>query len=72
MHHLIDLVLLLNLSPEESVRRKPENHLDTIRIKHDLLLRTNFAALNAVTVDAERPYADELREIKKILFEMIP
>ena len=72
MHHPIDLVLLLNLSPEESVHRKPENRLDTIRTKHDLLHRTNFAALNTITVDAEQPYADELREIKRILFEMIP
>ena len=56
------------LSPEESVRRKPENDIQVIQAKHEVIKSLHFEGAKVYEVDAEHDYSEELRNIKSIIW----
>ena len=59
-----DIVFKLLLSPEESVRRKPENKLESMKRKRSVIESLKFEGSEVITVDAEMPYEEEIQLIK--------
>lgn len=66
-----DIVIKLMLSPEESVRRKPAESLDTVRKKSEIIQNLRFPSSRLFTVDATQPYETELLEIRRIIWNEI-
>lgn len=66
-----DVVIKLTLTPEESIRRKPEESLDTVRKKREIIQKLSFPCSKVFTVDAAQPYERELLEIRRIIWGAI-
>lgn len=66
--HSPNIVIKLMLSPEESVRRKPENDIQVIQAKHEVIKSLHFEGAKVYEVDAEHDYSEELRNIKSIIW----
>ena len=66
-----DVVIKLMLSPEESIRRKPFENYDAVKIKHDIIKNLEFPQASVYTIDATQPYVQELILIKNILWNHI-
>lgn len=66
-----DLVFKLMLSPEESIRRKPEESLEEVKIKHTIIQEWDFINVPTYQIDAEKDYSEEVKEIKEIIWEKI-
>lgn len=65
-----DLVFRLNISAETSMERKPEQtDIEVFREKIDNLHEITYQGARIIDINAEQPYADELTEIKKIIWE---
>ena len=69
--HHPDIVFKLIIPPEESVRRKPENKLDTMKKKHELIKALQFPGSDVYIIDATMPYEEEILLIKNIIWEHI-
>lgn len=69
--HHPDIVFKLIIPPEESVRRKPENKLDTMIKKHELIKALPFPGSDVYIIDATMPYEEEILLIKNIIWEHI-
>ncbi len=65
-----DLLCKLMLSPEESLRRKPKENLENVTRKHEIIRDQSFGAAQVRVIDASRPYAAELLEIKNIVWDL--
>ena len=67
-----DLVFRLNVSAETSMARKPDQiDIEHFRKKSEELKQITFQNANIIDIDAEQPYAEELLQIKKILWKYI-
>ncbi len=69
--HCPDIVFKLVIPPEESVRRKPENVLETMIEKHNLIKALQFEGSNVYEIDAMMPLEKELLMIKQTIWQHI-
>lgn len=69
--HHPDLVFKLIISPEESVRRKPENKLEVIKQKHEIIKSLQFDGSDVYVIDATMPLEEEILMIKQIIWDHI-
>ena len=69
--HHPDIVFKLIIPPEESVRRKPENVLETMIEKHNLIKAFQFEGSEVYVIDAMMPLEKELLMIKQIIWQHI-
>lgn len=60
-----DVVFKLVLAPEESKRRKPEEEMDVIIKKHQIIQKLEFPNSKVYRIDAQMEYEDEILLIKK-------
>ena len=66
-----DVVIKLVLPPEESIRRKPEESIDVVSKKHEIIMNLQYVCSTVVTVDATEEYAEEIKRIKRLLWEQM-
>ena len=64
-----DIVIKLILSPEESIRRKPEENLELVRRKHEIIKELTFEGAQIYTIDATMDFEEEIRTIKSIIWD---
>ena len=69
--HNPNIVFKLLLPPEESIRRKPENDINIIRKKHEVIKNLSFPESDVYIIDAAQPYNDEILQIKEIIWQHI-
>jgi len=69
--HNPDIIIKLLLSPEESIRRKPNEDIDNIREKHDIIKSLTFPNSKVYEINAEMDYEEELLQIKNIIWTEI-
>lgn len=71
--HLPDLLIVLEIDPEESFRRKPDHQLGTIMEKNEMLERLTAemeaSGANLVRIDAGRPFENVLSQIKREIWQ---
>jgi hypothetical protein len=65
------LVFKLMLPPEESIRRKPFENLETVTRKHEITQQLQFPNAVVYTVDATQDYQQEIIFIKNQIWEAI-
>ena len=68
--HQPDLAVKLMLTPEESLRRKPEESLEAVTKKHEFIRGWN-PGKRTVTVDATQDYQQELIQIKNEVWDTL-
>jgi hypothetical protein len=66
-----DLTLVLRLPPEEAVRRKPEEPAEYVRRRAQLVSDGAWDGPGFRTIDASRPRAEVLREIRSRIWEAL-
>jgi thymidylate kinase len=66
-----DLVLALTVDPETAVRRKLDEPAAYVRERAGLLWKTDWTPSGAVVVDAARPHADVLKELRIRIWEAV-
>ena len=71
VEHQPDVVIKLLLPPEESIRRKPQENLDAVREKHEIVKSLKFVNSDVYTIDATMPFEEELVLIKNIIWQHI-
>lgn len=64
-----DVVVKLMLSPEESLRRKPQEKYEIVKRKHEIIKALQFDSAQVYTVDVTQKYEDEITEIKNIIWD---
>lgn len=69
--HQPNIVFKLVIPPEESVRRKPENVLETMEIKHNIIKSLQFENSDVYVIDATMPFEEEILMIKRIIWEHV-
>ena len=69
--HKPDIVFKLLIPPEESVRRKPENKLESMVRKHEIIKSLSFEGAEVYLIDATMPYDEEILQIKQIIWDHI-
>lgn len=65
------LVFKLLLSPEESIRRKPFENLESVRRKHEITKELSFPQSVVYSVDATQDYQSEIIFIKNKIWDAI-
>lgn len=63
--HPFDIVFRLEVDPQVSFARKPEETLESLRYKAETLKQIKFAAKSIVEIDANQPLEEVLRAIKR-------
>ena len=58
-----DIVIKLHLPVEESMRRKPDNDIEKIKIKHMIVENLKFPESKVIDVDATQPLEQEIIQI---------
>lgn len=66
-----DIVFKLMLSPEESIRRKPQENFDSIKRKHEIIKQLDYSRSAVYEIDAAICYEEELKMIKRIIWSHI-
>ena len=66
-----DLVFKLILPPEESLRRKPQERLEAVTMKHEIVKSLVFEGSDVYTIDATMPFDQEMVMIKNIIWQHI-
>lgn len=66
-----DIVIKLQLSVEESMRRKPDNDINKLKIKHKIIDKLKFPKSKVIEVDATQPLEQEILEISTHLGEFV-
>lgn len=66
-----DLIFKLVLSPEESLRRKPEENIEMIKKKAHATQVLNFDRSKTIIINAEQPFETELIEIKNHIWNYL-
>lgn len=66
-----NMVFKLMLSPEESIRRKPNNDYETIKKKNQIIKSLVFNDSDVVSVDATMPFDEEILFIKNSIWQQI-
>lgn len=69
--HQPDIVFKLVIPPDESVRRKPENALETMEIKHNIIKSLQYENSDVYIIDATMPFEEEVLKIKRIIWEHV-
>lgn len=64
-----DIVFKLSLSVEESMRRKPEEVIENVQKKHDIIKSLEFNTSTVYEINAEQDYQQELLSIKNIIWK---
>lgn len=64
-----DLVFKLILTPEESVRRKPDHTLEEVAPKANITPKLEFKNSHVVEIDAAQPYEQEILQIKRTIWK---
>lgn len=64
-----DIVFKLVLSPEISIQRKPEEDIEAVRKKHEIVKALEFNQAQIHEIDATMNYADELLCIKQAIWK---
>ena len=62
-----NVVIKLIISPEESLKRKPEENYEIVKRKHEIIKEMKFENSNVYNIDASQDYNDELIEVKNII-----
>lgn len=65
------LVFKLMLSPEESIRRKPFESLESVTVKHEITQQLQFQNSIVYTIDATQDYQQEIIFIKNQIWKAI-
>lgn len=58
-----DIVIKLHLPVEESMRRKPDNDIEKIKIKHMIVENLKFPESKVIDIDATQPLKQEIIQI---------
>jgi len=66
-----DVLILLRVDPETAVRRKTDEPAEYVRARCQLVWDTDWTGSRVHIVDASRPLADVLAELKTILWELL-
>lgn len=66
-----DIVIKLVLPPEESIRRKPFENYEAVKVKHEIINNMEFPNSSVYLIDATQPYNQEIIEIKNIIWNHI-
>ena len=69
--HFPQLVIKLILPPEVSLQRKPEENIDIVRRKHEVIKSLVFEQSEVHTIDATMPYDEEIVRIKDLIWQKI-
>ncbi len=69
--HFPQLVIKLILPPEVSLQRKPEENIDIVRRKHEVIKSLAFEQSEVHTIDATMPYEEEIVKIKELIWQKI-
>ena len=64
-----DVVIKLMVSPEESIRRKPDHNYEEVSRKSEVVKNLLFSNSSVYTVDTEQAFGSELKQIKKIIWD---
>jgi thymidylate kinase len=73
----LDLLIVLEVKPEESVARKPDHSLETIQSKNDALNRLKVELMNDhknfpwVSIDSNRSFDQVLLQIKREVWKIL-
>ena len=65
------LVFKLMLPPKVSIMRKPEEDLEMVTRKHNIIKKLNFIDADIHIIDATQDYNDEIYQIRSLLWEKI-
>lgn len=66
-----DVVFKLILPPEVSIQRKPEEDIENVTKKHNIIKSLDFPKADVFTIDATEEYSEELSKIKEIIWNKI-
>ncbi|MEX2514715.1 MAG: hypothetical protein WD335_01125 [Candidatus Paceibacterota bacterium] len=66
-----DVVIRLNISPSEAIKRKPNHNISDLNKKHKILNCADFGNSKVVNVDSTKDLETLLLKIKNILWKMI-
>jgi thymidylate kinase len=66
-----DAVCVLRLDPEVAVQRKPEEPADYVRSRGRIIWETDWSSSGAHLVDASRPLAEVVQQLKAILWSIL-
>ncbi len=72
-----DLLVVLSVSPEISIQRKPDHQLETIEAKNQILseltagVQTQTYPTEWICIDAEQPFDEVLRQVKIEIWKKI-
>lgn len=66
-----DLVIKLILDPEISIQRKPQESLENVQKKHDIIMSMKFDESNVYLVDANQDFEQEIRSIHNHIWDLI-
>ncbi len=66
-----DIVFKLILSPKESIKRKPEENIEIVTRKHNIIQNMNFPMSEVHIINAEQSYSREIVEIKNYIWEYL-
>lgn len=66
-----NVVIKLMLPPEESIRRKPQENIELVRKKHEIIKSLQFVDSSVYEIDATEVFDIELIRIKRIIWEEI-
>jgi hypothetical protein len=69
--HHPNVVFKLILPPKESIRRKPQENLEVVTRKHEIIKSLKFEGSDVYTIDATMPYNEEIVMIKNIIWQHI-
>lgn len=65
------IVFKLILPPEESIRRKPQENYEAVKIKHEIVKSLPFDDSDVYTIDATMPFEEEMVMVKNIIWQHI-
>lgn len=66
-----DIVFKFMLSPEESLRRKPQENYESVCRKHEIIKSLEFPNSKVFVIDATQPYDQELIQVKNLIWDNI-
>ena len=70
MHHP-NIVFKLLLPPEESIKRKPQESLEAVTKKHEIVKSLEFEGSDVYEIDATMPFEEEMIMLKNIIWQHI-
>jgi thymidylate kinase len=69
--HTPDLVYKLMIPPEISIERKPDENIEIVRRKHEIIKEMEFCGSKVHVVDATQRYDEEIKLIRRSIWEKI-